>query len=260
MHASLIRIGLVSVTFRDLDPFQIIDLSSQAGIQGIEWGSDVHLPAGDFELARKIRSYSQKKGVDTFSYASYYKAKKQEAHVFDLILKTALELGVNRIRVWAGEKNSEDFSELEFNELINDLKRISQLSQNEGISIGVEFHGWTYTNTVGSTMRLFQTLEDPFIYSYWQPSIGESAAENRNALERLHQWVKMIHCFHWKIEKEQYVRDPLIEGKEDWKSYLHLMKKHDLIDTISLEFLRNDSIEQLLRDYTNLREWINELS
>ena len=38
--------GLVSVTFRQLSPEDIIDITYASGLKAVEWGSDVHLPAG----------------------------------------------------------------------------------------------------------------------------------------------------------------------------------------------------------------------
>ena len=42
-----VRAGLCSITFRSLDVATIIDLAVSAGLDGIEWGADVHVPVGD---------------------------------------------------------------------------------------------------------------------------------------------------------------------------------------------------------------------
>ena len=44
--------GLVSITFRDLEANEIIDLVKKSGLTAIEWGGDVHVPHGDFNRAR----------------------------------------------------------------------------------------------------------------------------------------------------------------------------------------------------------------
>ena len=46
--------GLLSVTFRNLPFEQIIDLTVQAGLDGIEWGGDVHVPPGELKPAERI--------------------------------------------------------------------------------------------------------------------------------------------------------------------------------------------------------------
>ncbi len=41
------RAGLVSVTFRQLSPEEIVRVAREAGLTVIEWGGDVHVPPGD---------------------------------------------------------------------------------------------------------------------------------------------------------------------------------------------------------------------
>ena len=50
----IIKSGLVSITFRELNPLEIIRLVSKAGLDGIEWGGDVHVPHGD--IKKNLRS------------------------------------------------------------------------------------------------------------------------------------------------------------------------------------------------------------
>jgi hypothetical protein len=45
----MIRTGLVSVTFRQLSAEEIIKLVVCAGLEGIEWGGDIHVPHGDLK-------------------------------------------------------------------------------------------------------------------------------------------------------------------------------------------------------------------
>ena len=57
------KLGLVSVSFRELTPFQIIDLMKSVGISVVEWGSDVHAPCkGDLQLM-EIAEYQKKNGI-----------------------------------------------------------------------------------------------------------------------------------------------------------------------------------------------------
>ena len=50
----MVATGLTSVTFRKLDPLQVIQLTKSAGLQSIEWGGDIHVPAGDLDNAKKF--------------------------------------------------------------------------------------------------------------------------------------------------------------------------------------------------------------
>jgi hypothetical protein len=49
----MLSTGLVSITFRPLDPEEILRLAVQARIETIEWGGDVHVPVGDLDRARE---------------------------------------------------------------------------------------------------------------------------------------------------------------------------------------------------------------
>ncbi len=50
--------GLCSITFRSLSVDAIIELATKARLDGIEWGSDVHVPPGDLELAGRNATHS----------------------------------------------------------------------------------------------------------------------------------------------------------------------------------------------------------
>lgn len=51
--------GLVSITFRKLSPGEIVELVATAGLVGIEWGGDVHVPHGDFARAAEVRKLTE---------------------------------------------------------------------------------------------------------------------------------------------------------------------------------------------------------
>ena len=59
----MLKTGLVSVTFRDKTPEEIISAVKQCGLDGIEWGGDVHVLPGDVSRAREIRHLTDKPGL-----------------------------------------------------------------------------------------------------------------------------------------------------------------------------------------------------
>ena len=70
----MIQGGLVSASFRALAPGEIVDLVAQAGLAGIEWGGDVHVPHGDVACAREVYRRTVDAGLTVCSYGSYYRA------------------------------------------------------------------------------------------------------------------------------------------------------------------------------------------
>jgi len=52
-----IKLGLCRVTFRKSDPLSILKICKKSGIEGIEWGGDIHSPIGDITQAKYINNY-----------------------------------------------------------------------------------------------------------------------------------------------------------------------------------------------------------
>lgn len=57
------QIGLVSVSFRGLSPEEIIRIAKDAGLNRIEWGSDVHAPFDDAERLSTIAACQRSAGA-----------------------------------------------------------------------------------------------------------------------------------------------------------------------------------------------------
>ena len=62
--------GLVSISFRRYGVDDILSACREAGLSLIEWGSDVHVPAGDFALAEAVAKKTQEAGMRCVSYGS----------------------------------------------------------------------------------------------------------------------------------------------------------------------------------------------
>ncbi len=240
--------GLVSVTFRQLNPVQIIDLAVKSGIDGIEWGADVHIKPGEFDKASTVLEYSNSQGIKVLSYASYYKSGFSDPQDFDLVLQTAVKLQAPRIRVWAGNKDSSLFSELDYQQMVDDLHRVSALAQSLGIEVGIEFHIATYTDTSLSTQKLFKSLSGSALYSYWQPPLGAPLEDNLQTIRSLGKAIRMVHCFCWTLSNGALIRHPLKEGTDLWIDYLNELIQHTSIDTLSLEFVLDDLEKNFLED------------
>ena len=66
--------GLVSITYRQCSPEQIIALCRDNNLSAVEWGGDVHVPHGDLETAVKVAGMTRAAGLCMPSYGTYYKA------------------------------------------------------------------------------------------------------------------------------------------------------------------------------------------
>ncbi len=246
-------LGLVSVTFRALTPAQVIGAAVAAGLSGIEWGGDIHVPHGDLAAAREVRRRTQDAGLDVVSYGSYYKAGQkpdpQVGPTFEAVLETAVSLGAPNVRVWAGTSGSADCSPSERRAVVEDLAHITGLARSAGIGVSLEFHGGTLTDTAESATSLMREAGQDAPSLYWQPVVSRTTEENLADLRAVAPFLSNLHMFHWNGME----RRPFEEGASEWTRYLECAGRSGFAGWLLFEFVRDDSPEQLVRDAQALK-------
>lgn len=249
---AMIKPGLVSISFRQLSPSEIINLIRCAGLLGIEWGGDVHVPHGDTSAASGVLQAGRAAALEVAAYGSYYRVghSEDEGLSFNHVLHTAIELEAPTIRVWAGKKNSEDASP-EYSRLIeNELRHICEKAAQSNIQIATEFHGGTLCNTSSSTRQLIEAVGHPNLKTLWQPVTASSTSQNAESLRELLPHLSHLHVFHW----DESGKRPLSEGEMAWREYFSLAENH--AKWALLEFVENDDPQNFLRDAATLKSWI----
>ena len=191
----MITSGLVSVTFRELSPSEIVRLTAKAGMDGIEWGGDIHVPPGQITLAREVYQMTADAGLKALSYGSYYRVGEKEEKPFEAILETASELHTRVIRVWAGRRASAEADQKYWEHVINESRRIAELARAKEMTIAYEFHGGTLADTDETAVRLVKEVAHPHMKSYWQIPMDRDAEASLNAVL---PWLVNIHVFFYK--------------------------------------------------------------
>ena len=148
------KTGLTSVTFRQKTPEEIIRLAAEAGLDGIEWGGDVHVPAGDAGTAAEIGRRTREAGLSVLSYGSYFRA--DEGEDFAPVLASAKALGAPLIRIWAGRKTYEQSGPEEFSALASRIREAAEAAGREGVRIAFEYHRGTATQTAAGALALLE--------------------------------------------------------------------------------------------------------
>ncbi len=250
--------GLVSITFRQLTPLQIVELCHKNQLQVIEWGGDVHVPHGDTKTAMQVGRVTRDHGLDVAAYGSYYRlaASPADGLHFPSVLASAVALQTKAIRVWAGNGGSKDADPRWRNEVIQDALHCADLAAEKGITICYEFHGGTLTDTLESTCDLLASTEHPFIKTLWQPRAGASREECLTELQRLASRLHHVHAFHWWPDYSQ--RHPLREGANLWSAYVNELRALGCDPDILLEFVVGDDLASLPEDARFLNELLGD--
>ena len=208
MDMSSIRTGLTSVTFRALSISKIVQLAAAAGLNGIEWGGDIHVPAGDIQSAVFALQETEKAGLEVLSYGSYYHGLPEED--FSPVLESAKALQAPMIRVWAGTLPFEDCPEETFQQLVLAFQHAADLAKPFGIDISFEYHRGTLTQTKEGALALLKAVNRENVFCYWQPNPDISREEQLSELDALGSSVSNLHVFCWTGNNE---RHPLFEGE-----------------------------------------------
>ncbi len=248
------KTGLVSITFRGLSPEEIINLVKKAGLHGIEWGGDVHVPHGRIDTATEVGRKTRDAGMEVCSYGSYYRLAETPELSFDDVLQTALALETDIVRVWAGKKGSSEATEDYWKAVADEARILARKSADAGIKLATEWHGNTLTDTAEAAARLFEMVDDENLATYWQPR-GRMAPETcLNDMEAALPRLVGLHVFNWHVKTRE--RLPLEEAAETWGRYLKKAKTAGDIYAM-LEFVRNDDPEQFLEDAECLKKLID---
>ena len=243
------KTSLTSVTFRKKSIEEIVDLVAQAGFDAIEWGGDVHVPPTDPGAAAKARALCEEKGIAVSAYGSYYRCTDEED--FAPVLDTALVLGTNIIRVWAGRLGSAECPGEMRSQLNRNLAKAVAMAAEKGCIVATEYHPNTLTDDLDSTLQMLADV--PGLYTYWQPatSILRAPGFDSYALEKLGKKVINVHVFQ---RDEKNLKVPMSEAIDVWVGYVRDLNKFCDVRYGAIEFVINDDAEHFLADAKAFKE------
>ncbi len=247
------KVGLCSVTFRALAPADVVRIAVDAGIEGIEWGGDVHVPPGAMDVAAEVAVRCADAGIPVASYGSYLAAGKSAAARLAPVLETALALGAPNVRVWCPFGAPPGHDDELFASAAEALSRWTAEAGGAGLTLSLEFHVNTFTETAAGTAALLDAAgRPPGLFSYWQPVDGRSPLDE---LAGVAADVSHLHVFHWQPDGE---RLPLTDGDGVWPALLgtSLGERWPRDRYTFLEFVRHDDPSQLRADAATLRGWL----
>ena len=244
--------GLVSVSFRSIDPKRIMELCNGAGLTFIEWGSDVHAVCTDIDRLEYISSEQEKYGIRSSSYGTYFKIGRDRVECLNEYITAAKKLGCSILRIWCGEKNYTDMTEEERTLIISECTAAAKIAEESGVVLCCECHGGTFTNVPCGALRLMREVDSAHFLMYWQPNQHESTEYNLDYARSIAPYTKVIHVFNWKGNKKL----PLSDAVEEWKRYLSVF---DGSQKLLLEFMPDGSPDSLFAEAESLGRIVSEV-
>ena len=253
----MIRTGLCSVTLRALAADEVIRIAAAAGLEGIEWGADVHVPPGDLAIAESVRAATTAAGLRVASYGSYYRAGDDDEADFGAVLASARALGAPRIRIWAGATASADATPAARAAVAAGAGDAVERAAAAGVQVAFEFHRGTLTDGVDSALALLEAVDpaaaspQPLTATYWQPPEGMPDDQALAGLRRLLGRVAAVHVFSWWPRNE---RRRLAERAGLWRAAFELLAREAAPVDALLEFVPDDDPELVAAEARKLSE------
>ncbi len=245
------RLGLVSVSFRQHSPKEILEAAKAAGLSCIEWGSDVHAPCNDTERLMEIAELQKEHGIVCSSYGTYFRLAETQIEELESYIQAAKILGTNILRLWCGRKSGKDMADAEKNDLFEVCKRPADIAKAADVTLCMECHKKTFTENPDDAVRLMETIHSPHFRMYWQPFQWQEPRENVINATKISNFVEHIHIFNWKGERKL----PLADAVDEWREYI---KAFSGPRTLLLEFMPNGTIEELDRETAAMKIIIGE--
>lgn len=231
-------LGLVSISFRDKSPLEIVQAVRSAGLSCVEWGSDVHAPCGDIQRLTEIAALQREYGIACSSYGTYFFLGQTPIEELNDYVRAAKILGTDTIRLWCGKKSGADMTDDEREQLIAECRKAARIAEENQVTFCMECHRDTYTDRPENTVSLMEAVDSPHFRTYWQPFQWLDADGSLAVARAVAPYTRHLHVFNWS----GWDRFPLADGIEDWKRYLSAFSTPR---TLLLEFMPDDRIESL---------------
>jgi sugar phosphate isomerase/epimerase len=256
--------GLCSITFRTLTVDEVVDVAGRAGVEGIEWGADVHAPPGGGPTATAAGARTRDAGLDVVSYGSYLGMAppgEHDAPGVDAVLDTADALGAPMVRIWTELGVTPSSPVGDRARVVDRTAALAARVAERGLLAALEFHPGTLTETAASAAELIEAIGAPALRTHWQPDPALSPEAALAELAVVAPHLAHLHVFTWGAAGITD-RRVLADGAALWRGALALADR----DGGALphrrfalcEYVRDDDPEQFITDAGMLRRWLDE--
>ena len=238
------KTGLTSVSFRKMSVDEVIELAARSGVDGIEWGSDVHVPQTDIEYAKRVADKTRAAGLEVISYGSYFFLGAGTD--FAPYIEAAKALGTDTIRIWGGKKEKWELTDAEYAELVAEMKSIGKMAEKSGVIVSLEYHQHSITATAEDAVAFIKDVNLPSVRLYWQSIIQRSFEDNLADIDIVAPYLTNVHVFNYVEGKQELLS---YEGGADrWAAYAEKISKIPGERAFMTEFCKGGLAESFLAD------------
>ncbi|PEB57183.1 3-dehydroshikimate dehydratase [Bacillus cereus] len=197
------KYSLCTISFRhQLISFtDIVQFAYENGFEGIElWGTHAqNLYMQEREKTERELNFLKDKNLEITMISDYLDISlsadfEKTIEKSEQLVVLANWFNTNKIRTFAGQKGSEDFSEQERKEYVKRIHKICDVFAQHNMYVLLETHPNTLTDTLPATIELLEEVNHPnlkinldFLH------IWESGADPIDSFHRLKPWTLHYH-------------------------------------------------------------------
>lgn len=133
-----------------------------------------------------------------------------------------------------------------------------------GLTVGVEFHGWTLTHHAASAVRLVEAVGASDLFTYWQPVYWDAQVQHDDERQfaEFEQLIPHLSHLHtdWRVDG---ARRPLEEIEPLWRAVLTALPtagRWTKPRFAFIEYVPGDDPAALAGEADMLRSWIADAS
>ncbi len=241
--------GVCSISFRGHTAEEIIAAVKAAGLDGIEWGSDVHVRPDDPDNAWRVRRMMDAAGLVTLSYGTYFGIQELSMDGLAEHIHTADILGTDVLRIWPPRGRRSQIPEEDYEKFVAFARRAAAIAKAGGKTLCLERHPHMLTESAEEALEFLRDVGADNLQMYWQPDQFVEDAVNLASARRLADTVQRLHVFYWRGE----TRYPLEEGVALWREYAKAFRDRPDAAWL-LEFMHDDRLSSLSASAAALRE------
>ncbi len=260
----MIHAALASAALLGESPETVLQTALDAGIKGVEWSADGFLDQGDLSAAGDLMMKTLRAGLCSVSYASLFRCGIHDHGSFGKVLETTAAIHAPRVRVWTGPSGvgtgSVDAEGRASGEFAEEIFRLADRAGELGISLCFGFAKGSILSSYDSAVRLFASLDHPFIKLAWELLEGSSFDTARETFATLSGRIGMVVA---RLPEGQDTCGSLAENADDWLEYLDAFDEQggspDMVRHVLIRSFKRGDSASLAEDASHIAAWSRQL-